>query len=424
MKFIFKLCLIGIWSTSLAQNQSKKVLFIGNSYTYVNNLPQLIKDVSLSVGDTLVFDSSTPGGYTFQSHTTNSTTLSKIASGGWDYVVLQEQSQLPSFPISQVEVEVFPFAQRLDSLIHSSNPCAKTAFYMTWGRKNGDASNCPFLPILCTYTGMDSLLNLRYRMMAESNMAELAPVGAVWRYLQENRPSLNLYQSDESHPSLAGSYAAACTFYSLFFRKDPTLISVDAGLPASDAEAIRLAAKTIVYSDLERWHIGEYDPKADFGYSISESNTVYFSDNSTNKETQLWKFGDGNSSAELNPTHIYANPGTYEVSLIVGSCGFQDSLKKTISISPLANAETRQNTDSKLSIYPNPSSSTIKFDFHFIQSITYRLIDLRGVEVQTGVINPTEHKIDISSISTGIYILQLSENNQLVNQLLVFKEGN
>jgi hypothetical protein len=139
--------------------------------------------------------------------------------------------------------------------------------------------------------GMDSLLNLRYSMMAESNMAELAPVGAVWRYLRENKPSLNLYQSDESHPSLAGSYAAACTFYSLFFRKDPTLISVDAGLPAQDAEAIRLASKNVVYSDFERWHIGEYDPKADFGYSVSENNTVYFSNNSTNKETQLWNFG-------------------------------------------------------------------------------------------------------------------------------------
>ena len=96
----------------------KSVLFLGNSYTYVNNLPQITADIATSMNDTLLFDSNTPGGYTLQGHSTNATSLSKIMVGNWNYVVLQEQSQLPSFDIVQVETDVFPYAHTLDSLIN------------------------------------------------------------------------------------------------------------------------------------------------------------------------------------------------------------------------------------------------------------------------------------------------------------------
>ena len=77
MKKIF-LCFI-IFPFSLL-SQSIDVLFLGNSYTYANNTPQMVKDIALSFGDSLEFDSSTPGGATFNGHSTNSTTLNKISS--------------------------------------------------------------------------------------------------------------------------------------------------------------------------------------------------------------------------------------------------------------------------------------------------------------------------------------------------------
>ncbi len=57
-----------------------RVLFIGNSYTYTNNMPQLVKDLTHS-GDYLIYESYTPGGYTFQSHFFDPTTLTLIAKG-------------------------------------------------------------------------------------------------------------------------------------------------------------------------------------------------------------------------------------------------------------------------------------------------------------------------------------------------------
>ena len=145
--------------TSKGANDTTRVLFIGNSYTGVNNLPQLFIDVSVSAGKNVFVDSYAPGGYTLQMQSTDATTQAKIMQGGWDYVVLQAQSQEPSFPDDQFQSETYPYAITLNNLIKTYNPCSKTVFYMTWGRKNGDAANCAFFPPLCTYQGMDSLLH-------------------------------------------------------------------------------------------------------------------------------------------------------------------------------------------------------------------------------------------------------------------------
>ena len=110
----------------------------------------MVKDVAISAGDSLIIDANMPGGQTLQQHTTNSTTISKIQAGGWDFVVLQEQSQIPSFPEGQVATMMYPYARYLDSVINANNTCAETIFYMTWGRKNGDAQNCPNFPPLST----------------------------------------------------------------------------------------------------------------------------------------------------------------------------------------------------------------------------------------------------------------------------------
>lgn len=228
-----------------------KVLFIGNSYTSVNDLPQLVRTVLQNTGDEYVISSSTPGGCTFANHLTQS--ISLIQQGGWDYVILQEQSQLPSFPDNQFMYESYPYAQQLCQQIRTYSPDAQIIFYMTWGRENGDQQNCQYFPPLCTYEGMDSLLNLRYMMMAEDNQSVVSPVGALWHYIRVNHPSIQLYQSDESHPSLVGSYAAACSFYTIFTQSSPSSIDADCGVEASVAAIIRDCAKKVVYDSLDKW---------------------------------------------------------------------------------------------------------------------------------------------------------------------------
>ena len=247
---VFALCLIHI---GRGQGDYKRVLFIGNSYTEVNNLPLLVQNVAQSVGDRVEYESNTPGGCTFQQHCTNRS-MDMICEGGWDVVVLQEQSQLPSFPQFQVEEECFPYAQRLIDSVYANNLNGEAMLYMTWGRENGDPQNGTVFPPLATYEGMDSLLYERYMYMGRTYDASICPVGRVWRYLRTNHPSIELYQSDGSHPSVAGTYAAACSFAVMFFDLDPlTVIYCPTSLSQQDAETIRQAVYTVVYSQLPQW---------------------------------------------------------------------------------------------------------------------------------------------------------------------------
>ena len=94
-----------------------EVLFLGNSYTSVNDLPNLVKQLPYQKVILWSLIKNTPGGYTLQGHSTDATSVSKINSRPWDYVILQEQSQRPAFPQSQVAVEVYPFADSLNKYI-------------------------------------------------------------------------------------------------------------------------------------------------------------------------------------------------------------------------------------------------------------------------------------------------------------------
>jgi len=389
-----------------AQQLIKKVLFIGNSYTYVNDLPLLLSNAAQSVGDSVIYDSNCIGGYTLQSHSTNATTLQKIAQANFDFVVLQEQSQLPSFPISQVQSSVYPYAQQLDSLIRAANSCTETVFYMTWGRKNGDASNCPNWPPVCTYSGMDSLLRLRYMQMADNNNAIISPVGAVWRHIRNNFPGIELYDADESHPSLAGSYAAACTFYSILFRKDPSQISLISTLDSTVASNIRYAAKLVAFDSLSFWNIGNYDMNVNFTYTYGSSTGIILMNQSTNYDSVRWDFGDGNQSTAGSPIHVYQQGGTYTITLVGYRCNETDTFSLQVSTIQSGLSENQKN-EIRISNISKSGLVMLEGDLHDVQKID--IINPEGkIIFSTCTISNT---IPLISNNSGMYLMNIHYEN-------------
>lgn len=332
LKIVFTLFVI---SFNIFSQQTRKVLFLGNSYTYVNDLPQIVSQLAVSTGDVLIYDSNLPGGFTLLDHSTSIISQNKIISNDWDYIVLQEQSQTPAFIVPSAFMDGF---SNLNTFISQNKPCAQITSYMTWGHENGDTQNCATNPAVCTYSGMQNVLSERYMEFSNLFESEVTPVGVVWKYVKENYPSINLYQSDGSHPSLAGSYLAACCFYTSIFRKDPTLISSNYGLDASTASIIRNAAKSIVYDQMLTWYIGKYVPNADFIYTIGNgSNEVILNNSNTSvfRDSILWDFGDGTTSTVNNPTHNYATDGTYTIKLTAYKCflyqNLESSIEKTVN---------------------------------------------------------------------------------------------
>ncbi len=357
----FILCLTFLAS---AQDSAKCVLFIGNSYTEVNNLPLMVQQAAESAGQRLDFQSNTPGGCTFQQHCSNRS-MSLIQEGGWDVVVLQEQSQLPSFPQSQVEAECFPYAQQLIDSVYANIPDGEAMLYMTWGRENGDQHNASVFPPLGTYEGMDSLLYERYMYMARTYDASVCPVGRVWRYLRTNHRDIHLYAADGSHPSLAGSYAAACSFFSLIFRQSPQSITYNPGIEEREAQIIRDAVQTVVFDTIGFWLRQTTD--------TTNTDTTYT--DTTHTDT-----------TSIDTTHI----DTTNIDTIAG-INFQFPERNT-----------------QISVYPNPTTNlaTIVVDGpdHNFDAVLY---DPHGRRLISCKLTESSTTISLQDLSPGIYLLAL-----------------
>jgi len=388
----------------VSAQETKRVLFLGNSYTGVNNLPQMIADVALSLGDTLIFDSNTPGGYTLNGHSTNAISQAKIAQGGWDFVVLQEQSQLPAFPYSQFSTASLPYSITLCNQIRAANSCAKPLFYMTWGRKNGDQANCAIYPPLCTYSGMQGQLRERYLLMGDTNIAEVAPVGAVWRELRANNANIDLYQSDESHPSLEGSYLAACTFYASIFHKSPVGAAVPPTMFVMDAQAIQNQANQTVFDSINVWMIDTLKPQFDFVYSnIANCHIAFDASVSQNVDSVYWDFGDGLTASGMQVDHLYSLSQTYFVCAEAWrGCLMSDSC---FTIIPCWGS-VEENQLQGISIYPNPTTDKLRVQ-QFGQAAAnarFNIYDATGKVLLQG---DDASEIDIRNLPKGFYILEI-----------------
>ncbi|MCP4847664.1 MAG: DUF4886 domain-containing protein [Verrucomicrobiaceae bacterium] len=208
-----------------------KILFVGNSYTgQVRSA--VTKFFAASAHRETRLEFITPGGRTLKQHSEEAKTVERISGGGWDIVVLQDQSQTPAvFPEKFLSA-----SKRLNQVITESG--AKTAYYQTWGRRDGDKQNAERFG---TYTKMQDALTKSYAQAAKRDKAILIPVGEVWRAVRKSDAKLGreLYKGDGSHPSAKGAYLVACCFYATLTGSDPLSVKFDGGLPAAQARAIR-----------------------------------------------------------------------------------------------------------------------------------------------------------------------------------------
>jgi hypothetical protein len=228
-----------------AQDDTARVLFIGNSHTYVNNLPSLFANLSLSGGHPVITDMSAPGGYTLQQHTTNQITLDKIALGTWDYVFLQEHSLYPVIDFYRFG-SYYPSARILDSLIISLGQ--RTAIYMTWGRPNGGQWSIGghYSIDFEDFFQMQDSVSVACGMIAEELSAVLLPAGDAWATARTWDSTVELWDQDNIHATLKGSYLAACVFYAVIFNSSPVGLPYIAGLSPDEALFLQQAADETV----------------------------------------------------------------------------------------------------------------------------------------------------------------------------------
>jgi hypothetical protein len=429
MRFLFGV--LGLLFFSLVSAQSVNVLFLGNSYTASNQMTAIFEQLATSAGDQVYVDALNIGGYTLgmpgSGHLSNPASIELIQQGDWNFVVLQEQSQMPTIPYYR-DNYTYPAADSLHQIIQESNPCANTVFFMTWGRKNGGqqciSSYCS--PVFVDYFHMQDSLESAYMNMALNNNAFCAPVGRAWANSIANGDPIELFAADESHPSLAGSYLAACTFYATCFNKSPLGIEYTAGLSPDDAEYLQQVAQYTVMSDPSIWNIQHPDQViASFTYEL-EGTLANFTNTSVNASGYHWDFGDPasgnqNNSSLLNPAHEYSVPGTYFVSLLAGNECLADEAFDTLVITETG---IKNPEDYLVKVFPNPVRDVLSIqmdeDHHFL---TYELSSLEGKKYLSGemkAVNGLTQIAGMSMLAPGIYILVLKgEEKQIKRKIII-----
>jgi len=226
---------------------STRVLFIGNSYTSVNDLPGVFTQLACSGQHLVKTGSFVQGGWTLADHLTDSNTQSELETGEWDYVVLQEQSIMPALEQSRTQY-MYPAARTLVQMIRDNG--AQPVFFMTWGHRDG----APYFGVK-DYESMQDGIISGYLTIADELDVPVAPVGSVWELVRQLDPEINLWQYDGSHPNENGTYLAACVFYAVIFQESPEGLTYTAQIPAETAQTLQSIAASVVLADPSYWNI-------------------------------------------------------------------------------------------------------------------------------------------------------------------------
>ena len=307
----------------VALSAQTSVLFIGNSYIYANDLPNTLRQLALSLGEEVTVASSAPGGYTLLQHASYEPTQTAITSQQWDFVVMQEQSQLGALPVDATSTEYG--ALQLLADIEANFECTYPVFYMTWGRENGDALNCPNYPFMCTYDGMQQGLRNTYLYLATMNDAHVSPVGVAWKNVRDTQPQIDLYVDDGSHPSVAGTYLAACVFYCTFFQESCVDATFNSSLPAETAAILRGIASATVLDEPETWNLDEPNG-TDALLDDYELGSDYVTVVHNGAGEHLWTCTNGQSFTTGTATFTFENSGSFVVTHTYNDpCGNTDT---------------------------------------------------------------------------------------------------
>jgi hypothetical protein len=199
--------LIGFNNAQDKPNKEKlRVLFVGNSLTYVNNLPEIVAQLAKSAKQRkLSFKMIAYPNFSLEDHWNKGEVQKVLAKEKWDYVVMQ---QGPSAFADGRKV-LIDYAKKFAEPIARAG--AKPAFYMVWSSSDR----------LGDFAGVSQT----YSLAAKEVGGLFLPAGEAWLEAWKLDPKIELYDSDRFHPNQAGSYLAALVIYQQLYKQSPIGLS-------------------------------------------------------------------------------------------------------------------------------------------------------------------------------------------------------
>lgn len=251
---------IVIYNNKVARD-TVKMLFLGNSYTYYHTYPMIFKEIAWHEGhyaDCNIFIS---GGYTMKAHLANKYSTEQVDKGGYDYVMLQDQSIQPTLNGTADDYGAAEQMTKMVNRVRASSPSANVCLEITWGRKFGNNNFgkkyehliAKYPQFYADYDAMQNRLIEVVTAEAEQNNAKITPVGYAWQIVMHERPDINLYHTDNHHQSYAGSYLSAAVAYLTVYGEAFGPNPANCKLKPSVAAYLRSVAERVVLKG-EKWN--------------------------------------------------------------------------------------------------------------------------------------------------------------------------
>ena len=198
-----------------------EVLFIGNSYVYVNDLPQVFRQVAAGAGQEAPHVAMhAPGGQTLSGHCRDAGLLKKLQAR-FDVVIFQEQSQMPALAETNPAVrrQFLEACRWLTDYIHQRQPATRIILLQTWARHASAWRLDPSTAEMGADPGqMQARLSRWYAEAGRQARVQVAPVGDVWLANYHSPHPVMLHVEDGSHPAPAGTYLTALVLESVIYQ--------------------------------------------------------------------------------------------------------------------------------------------------------------------------------------------------------------
>lgn len=228
---------------TLPPKDTLKVLCLGNSFTYYCGCPAMLKEIAWKEGHYLDMASSLKGGWTMGQHLSFETTNDLVAEGGYDYMILQDQSQAPA--------RVGKDRKAYDDLVRNIAAAAakvrttsagcKAVIENTWAYANREFGGFGSLEAFDRYGKKGS------KIMAEAaGNAKVSPIAEAFAIVRKERPDINLYHTDNHHQSYYGSYLKSCVNYLVIFGEPFGDSPADCLVEPEIASYLRHVAESVV----------------------------------------------------------------------------------------------------------------------------------------------------------------------------------
>jgi hypothetical protein len=415
MKKVLFLLLLFPFSLSAFAADTTRVLFIGNSFTAMYDVPSLVKGLADKAGFPMVHMVHAPGGISVgdisqgpMAHMNNPQVFDFIRNERWDYVVLQDNQGRfiyggGIFP-STASSKVLEGHQKIRDSVVANNPCAHMLWFAGWAFKNG-------YPGIAN-TGEELIDNIyeNYQHLNGLTPEVIAPIGPAWLRVKKPLPHIDLWGPDEAHQSLHGAYLTAAVIFSSIYRMNTEEVEYTGTIDSNEARMLRRIAYETVMDSLGKTGLSNITP----GLQVSGDTLMAasgFSSYAWYLDTGLVSTGAANSiSAKKIGYYHYVGTDSK-------GCK-QRSLPKYVSQTTGIGSNAIR---SLFVISPQPAGDYLSIDSKTQGSLPMQIClrDMTGRVLLTRSSGESHITLNTQELPAGAYVVQISQGRHSYNYRMV-----